>query len=88
VLAAATADLTGGREIPDSNTTIPAPTLVIQAGHEDQRAFGSEGHGLLGAVIPNLQIETIPETSHNVLREKPDQYRDLVQEWWRGVGAA
>ncbi|MEZ4520715.1 MAG: alpha/beta hydrolase [Thermomicrobiales bacterium] len=88
VLAEAAKDLSITAEVPAPGVMIPAPTLVIQAGNEDQRAFGSEGSGILGAVLPNLTIETIPDTSHNVLREKPEQYRDLVQEWWNGVQPA
>ncbi len=88
VLAEASQDLSATATVPVPGVTIPAPTLVIQAGNEDERAFGSDGPGLLGAVIPNLTIETIPETSHNVLREKPDQYRELVQEWWSSVQPA
>ncbi len=88
VLKEASGDLSGGREVPVPGVTIPSPTLVIQAGYEDQRAFGSEGRDRLGAVLPNLRVETIPETSHNVLREKPDQYQALVQEWWDAVQPA
>ena len=75
-------------QIPNPDVTIPAPTLVIQAGYEDQRAFGEDGPGLLGAVLPNLRIETIPGTSHNVFREKPEEYRALVQAWWGDVAPA
>lgn len=88
VLAEASKDLSITAEVPTPGVTIPAPTLVIQAGNEDERAFGSEGPGLLGEVLPNLTIETVPETGHNILREKPDQYRDLVQEWWNDVQPA
>ena len=88
VLAEASQDLATTADVPAPGVTISAPTLVIQAGNEDQRAFGSEGPGLLGEVLPNLTIETIPDTSHNILREKPEQYRDLVQEWWNGVQPA
>jgi pimeloyl-ACP methyl ester carboxylesterase len=82
VLSEASSGISRGVQIPVPNVTIPAPTLVIQAGYEDQRAFGVEGPALLGAVLPNLRIETIPETSHNVFREKPDEYKAIVQEWW------
>lgn len=85
VLEAAAQDLTGGRAFPPTDAAIPAPALVIQAGFEDQRAFGSEGPELLGAILPNLRIETIPETSHNILREKPDEYLEVVNAWWDGV---
>lgn len=88
VLAEASKDLSITAEVPVPGVTIPAPTLVIQAGNEDERAFGSDGPGILGEVIPNLTIESIPETSHNVLREKPDQYRELVQAWWNDVQPA
>jgi pimeloyl-ACP methyl ester carboxylesterase len=88
VLAEAAKDLATTAEVPAPGVTIPVPTLVIQAGNEDQRAFGSDGPGILGAVLPNLTIETISETSHNVLREKPEQYRDLVQAWWNDVQPA
>jgi pimeloyl-ACP methyl ester carboxylesterase len=88
VLAEASSATRPDVEIPVRGVTIPAETLVIQAGYADQRAFGVEGPALLGAVLPNLRIETIPETSHNVLREKPDEYRALVQEWWDAVQPA
>jgi len=88
VLDAASRDLTGGRAFPPTDEEIPAPTLVIQAGYEEQRAFGSEGPALLGAILPNLQIETIPETSHNILREKPDKYLEIVNAWWDGLKPA
>lgn len=88
VLVEASQDLATTAEVPAPGVTIPAPTLVIQAGYEDQRAFGEAGPALLRAVLPNLTIETIPETSHNVLREKPDQYLALVQAWWNDVKPA
>ena len=71
-------------EIPVPGETLPARTLVIRAGIEEERAFGVEGPQLLAAVIPDLTIETIPGTSHNVLREKPDAYRALLTEFFDG----
>jgi pimeloyl-ACP methyl ester carboxylesterase len=65
-------------EIPAPGVTLPARTLIIQAGVAEERAFGADGPQLLAAVISDLTIETIPETSHNVLREKPDAYRALL----------
>ena len=88
VLAEVSSGASADIQIPTPGVTIPAPALVIQAGYEDQRAFGAEGPALLKAVLPNLRIETIPETSHNVLREKPDEYRALIQEWWDAVQPA
>ena len=88
VLAEASSGISGDVRIPVPGVTISAPTLVIQAGYEDQRAFGAEGPALLGAVLPNLTIETIPETSHNVFREKPDGYKALVQAWWDALQPA
>lgn len=88
VLREASQGLAATAEVPVPGVVIAAPTLVIQAGNEDMRAFGSDGPEILGAVLPHLTIETIPETSHNVLREKPDEYRALVQAWWNDVQPA
>lgn len=71
-------------DVPKAGVTIDAPTLVIQAGIVEQRAFGEGGRELLEAVIPNLMIETIPDTSHNVLREQPEPYRQLLAEFFGG----
>lgn len=71
-------------ELPVPGVEIPARTLVIPAGLEEERAFGADGPALLAAVIPDLRYETIPGTSHNVLREKPDAYRALLAEFLGG----
>lgn len=88
VLREASKDLAATADVPVPGVQIAAPTLVIQAGNEDERAFGSDGPEILGGVLPNLTIETIPETNHNVLREKPEEYRALVQAWWNDVQPA
>lgn len=75
-------------EIPKPGVVIDAPTLVIQAGLEDQRAFHDGGRELLEPVFPNLTVETIPRTSHNVLRDQPEQYRALLAEWYDAHVAA
>lgn len=84
VLREVVAGTAGRVEIPVPGVTIPARTLVVPAGIEEERAFGAEGPDLLAGVIPNLRIEPIPETSHNVLREKPDAYRTLLAEFFGG----
>jgi N-formylmaleamate deformylase len=68
-------------EIPVPGVVIDVPALVIQAGVREQRAFGDEGEDLLRAVMPNLRIETIPGTSHTVLRDAPDAYRSILAEF-------
>lgn len=60
--------------IPVPGVEITAPTLIIQAGIEEQRAFADEARETVAAILPNLTIETIPDTSHNVLREAPEPY--------------
>jgi len=70
--------------IPTPGVVINAPTLVIRAGIPEQRAFGDAGPDLLREVIPNLTIETIPDTSHNVLREQPDAYRRILAGFFDG----
>lgn len=65
-------------EIPVPGVQIPAPTLIIQAGIEEQRAFADSGREIVAAVSPNLTIETIPDTSHNVLREAPEPYLEVL----------
>lgn len=71
-------------DVPRPGITIDAPVLVIQAGIVEQRAFGEGGRELLEAVIPNLTVETIPDTSHNVLREQPEPYRKLLAGFFGG----
>jgi pimeloyl-ACP methyl ester carboxylesterase len=80
---AAEGRLAGG-SIPNPTVRIDAPVLVIQAGIEDQRAFGKDGPELLSATMPNLTIETVPGTSHNVLREQPLAYRQILAEFFDG----
>jgi pimeloyl-ACP methyl ester carboxylesterase len=84
VLREAAESISRQAELPVPGVTIPARTLVIPAGIEEERAFGAAGPELLAAVIPDLRFETIPETSHNVLREKPDAYRALLAEFFSG----
>jgi pimeloyl-ACP methyl ester carboxylesterase len=67
-----------GIQIPVPGVVIDAPALVIQAGNAEQRAFRDGGEELLSPVLPQLRIETIPETSHTVLRDAPEQYRALL----------
>jgi pimeloyl-ACP methyl ester carboxylesterase len=69
-----------GIPIPTPGVVIDAPALVIQAGNAEQRAFGERGEALLRPVLPQLRIETIPDTSHTVLRDAPDAYRRLLAE--------
>jgi pimeloyl-ACP methyl ester carboxylesterase len=69
-----------GIPVPTPGIVIDAPALVIQAGNAEQRAFGEGGEALLRPVLPQLQIETIPDTSHTVLRDAPDAYRALLAE--------
>ncbi len=70
--------------VPTPGVTIPAPVLVIQAGIAEQRAFSEGGRQRLDGVLPNLTVETIPNTSHNVLREQPAPYRQLLAEFFDG----
>lgn len=67
-----------GVPVPTPGVVIDAPALVIQAGNVEQRAFGESGEALLRPILPQLRIETIPETSHTVLRDAPDAYRSLL----------
>ena len=69
-------------EIPTPGVVIDAPTLVLQAGLEDQRAFHDGGRELLEPVFPNLTIETIPWATHNVLRDQPEPYKQVLAEWF------
>jgi pimeloyl-ACP methyl ester carboxylesterase len=67
-------------EIPVPGVTLDVPALVIQAGLTDQRAFGAGAEDLLRAALPRLRVETIPATSHTVLRDNPFAYRHLLAE--------
>jgi len=69
-----------GIDVPKPGVTIDAPTLVIRAGIEEQRALRDGGEELLRAVLPNLKLVTIPETSHTVLRDRPDGYRRVLAD--------
>jgi pimeloyl-ACP methyl ester carboxylesterase len=69
-----------GIEIPAPGVTTAAPTLLIRAGNDDVRAFGDDAVEPLRAVLPSLRIETIPETTHTVLRDAPDAYRRLLAD--------
>ncbi len=84
VLRTAGERLLANAAIPTPDVTIDAPVLVIQAGIAEQRAFDEGGRELLEAVIPNLTVKTIPHTSHNVLREQPEPYRQLLAEFFGG----
>lgn len=68
-------------EIPRPGVPIEVPALVIQAGREEERAFGSNGPELLAEVIDDLRIETVPDTGHNVLRDRPGEYARIVRAW-------
>lgn len=78
VLREASQGVLGEEEIPAPGVIINAPTLVIQAGIPEQQAFKDEGRDILGAVLPRMTVETIPDTSHNVLREQPEAYCNIV----------
>lgn len=67
-------------DVPKPGVVIDAPTLVIRAGIEEQRALCDGGEELLRAVLPNLTLVTIPETSHTVLRDRPDAYRRVLAD--------
>lgn len=69
-----------GVDVPTPGVAIVAPTLVIRAGHEEQRALRDGGEELLREVLPNISIVTLPDTSHTVLRDRPDAYRALLAE--------
>jgi N-formylmaleamate deformylase len=78
VLREAANGILGEEEIPTPGVVIDAPTLVIQAGIPEQQAFKDEGRDILNSVIPQLVVEKIPDTSHNVLREQPEIYCKIV----------
>lgn len=69
-----------GIQIPVPGVVIDAPALVIRAGDAEQRAFGDGAEDLLRPVLPQPRIETIPDTSHTVLRDAPDAYRALLAD--------
>ena len=76
--------VSGDIVVPAPGVQIDAPTLVIRAGDPEQRALRDGGLELLGAVLPNLRLETIPVTSHTVLRDAPDAYRALLADFLGG----
>lgn len=84
VLREAGAGLLGDTSVSTPDKVIDAPTLVIQAGIADQRAFGDTGPELLQRVLTNLTIETIPDTGHSVLREQPEAYRMILAGFFDG----
>ena len=84
VLHEASLGVLGETEIPTPGIVIDAPTLVIQAGIPEQQAFKDEGRDILARVLPNMAVETIPDTSHNVLREKPAEYRSALAGFFDG----
>ncbi|MDQ3547190.1 MAG: alpha/beta hydrolase [Chloroflexota bacterium] len=84
VFQAMFADASDGIRIPDPGVVIDAPALVIRAGNVEQRAFRDGGEELLRSVLPQLRVETIPDTSHTVLRDAPDAYRALLADVFGG----
>lgn len=62
-------------------TLIEAPALTITSSDPEQRALGEEGIEFLHAILPQLQLKEIPDTSHSVLRDAPERYRALVTNW-------
>jgi pimeloyl-ACP methyl ester carboxylesterase len=73
-----------GIQIPVPGVVIDVPALVIRAGNVEQRAFRDGGEELLRPVLPQLRVETIPETSHTVLRDAPEQYRAGLADTFDG----
>jgi pimeloyl-ACP methyl ester carboxylesterase len=73
--------VSGDLVVPVPGVEIPAPTLVIRAGDPEQRALRDGGPELLAAVLPNLRLETIPGTSHTVLRDDSAAYRALLTDF-------
>jgi pimeloyl-ACP methyl ester carboxylesterase len=69
-----------GIEVPAPGVTIDAPALLIRAGDDEQRAFRDVAEPSLRAVLPRLRIETIPDTSHTILRDAPGPYRALLAD--------
>lgn len=84
VLREASTGLLAREGVPNPYVTIDVPVLLIRAGIPEQRAFGDDGPALLAATMPNVTIETIPNTGHNVLREKPDEYRAILAGFFDG----
>jgi pimeloyl-ACP methyl ester carboxylesterase len=80
VFEATFAGASAGIPIPVPGVTIDAPALVIRAGDAQQRALRDGGEELLRQVLPNARFETIPGTSHTVLRDRPDAYRALLAD--------
>ena len=70
--------------IPPPGVTIDAPTLVIQTGNPEQRAFQDSGRAILDTVLTDYRVETVPDTSHNVLRDAPDAYRRILADFFDG----
>lgn len=54
------------------------PTLVILPDAASQRACRPEGEDLLRRAFSVISIVAIPGTSHTVLRDAPDAYRELI----------
>ena len=67
--------------VPIPGVEIDAPALVIQAGNAEQRALRDEGVALLQSVLPRMRVETVPNTSHTVLRDDPATYRALLNDF-------
>jgi pimeloyl-ACP methyl ester carboxylesterase len=78
--------VSGDIVVPVPGVEIPAPTLVIRAGDPEQRALRDGGPELLSAALPNLRLETLPGTSHTVLRDDPDAYRALLADFLASHG--
>lgn len=60
---------------------IDIPALAILPEDPEQRAIGDEGIAFLETLLPNIMIETIPDTSHTVLQDAPERYREIVGSW-------
>jgi pimeloyl-ACP methyl ester carboxylesterase len=69
-------------DVPVPGVVISAPALVIRAGLTEQSALQDAGVQLLRAALADMRLETIPDTSHTVLRDAPDAYRALLAEFF------
>jgi pimeloyl-ACP methyl ester carboxylesterase len=66
-------------DVPLPKRVVDAPTLVIRAGNEEQRALRAGGIELLQIATPQLRVQTLAGTSHTVLRDAPEAYIDTVR---------
>ena len=60
----------------DRDTTVRVPTVVVWG--EQDRALGTELLDGLGEFVPDLHVERLPEASHWVQADAPDQVTDLL----------